>query len=106
MSKFYDDVGFVTSVEDVEHPGKWVEQLRAEKYYGDVLTNVKRTTGSAKVIDDIVVSNRISIVGDPYAYENFHAIRYVKWMGSKWKVDSVEVQYPRLILSLGGVYNE
>lgn len=106
MNKFYDDVGFFTSVEDAEHPGKYVENIRDQKYYGDVLTNVKRTTGSAKVIDDIVVSNRISIVGDPYAYENFHAIRYVKWMGSKWKVDSVEVQYPRLILSLGGVYNE
>ncbi len=106
MNKFYDDVGFFTSVEDAEHPGKYVENIRDQKYYGDVLTNVKRNSGGAKVIDDIVVSNRISIVGDPYAYENFHAIRYVKWMGSKWKVDSVEVQYPRLILSLGGVYNE
>ena len=106
MSKYYDDIGFFTSVEDEEHPGKWVEKLRVEKYYGDVLTNVKRFSGSNKVIDDIVVNNRISIIGDPFAFENFNAIRYAKWMGSKWKVESVEVQYPRLILSLGGVYNE
>lgn len=106
MNKFYDDIGFFTSVEDPEHPAKYVETLRVQKYYGDILQNNKRNGSASKVIDDITVNNRVSILGDPYAYENFHAIRYVKWMGTKWKVDSVEVEYPRLILSLGGVYNE
>jgi hypothetical protein len=30
---------------------------------------------------------------------------YVEFMGTKWKITNVEVQYPRLILSVGGVYN-
>lgn len=106
MNKFYGSVGFFTSVEDSAHPGKYTETIRDQKYYGDVLQNIKRITGGNKVIDDITINNRISILGDPYAYENFHAIRYVEWMGTKWKVDSVDVAYPRLILSLGSVYNE
>lgn len=55
--------------------------------------------------DDINVSNEISILADPYANQNFHAMRYVEFMGAKWKISGVEVQYPRLILSVGGVYN-
>lgn len=106
MNKFYDDVAFATSIEDEEKTGKWGEKIRVEKYFGDVLKNYKRTKEGAKVIDDIEISNQISILADPFAFENFHAIKYVKWMGTKWKVSSVDVQYPRLILSLGGVYNE
>ena len=106
MAKYFGKIGFATSVEDTKHPAKYVETIRAEEYYGDVLENVKRVGSSTKVIDDIVVSNRISILGDPFAYENFHAIKYVEYMGGKWKVESVSVEYPRLILSLGGVYNE
>ena len=105
MTKFYDDIAFSTSYEDENHPGKWVESMRVEKYYGDVTKMYKRAEGS-KVIDDIKINNQISILADPFAFENFHNIKYVKWMGVKWKVDSVDVQYPRLILSIGGIFNE
>ena len=46
-----------------------------------------------------------SIIADPFAYQNFHAMRYIEWMGAKWKITKVNVQSPRLILSVGGVYN-
>ena len=44
-------------------------------------------------------------MADPYAYDHFFAIKYVKWMGAYWKVTNVEVQRPRLKLTVGGVYN-
>ena len=91
MAKFYGPVGYAVT-EEVS-PGKWVENITERLYYGD------------KVNDDINISNEISIVADPYAMENFHLMRYVGFMGSKWKVTSVDVQFPRLILSVGGVYN-
>lgn len=109
MAKFFGEIGFVTTVETV--PGVWQPQLVKRNYYGDIIRNTSRwsamQSGGAidKVNDDITVSNEISIVADPYAYENFHNIIYVEYMGTKWKVSSVNVQQPRLNLSLGGVYN-
>ena len=56
--------------------------------------------------DPIKIGNKISIVMDPYSRDNFSKIRYVKWLGNTLKVTNIDVKYPRLILSLGGVYNE
>ena len=55
--------------------------------------------------DDININNSISIVADPYAYENFHNMRYAILEGVKWKITNVEINRPRLILTIGGVYN-
>ena len=67
---------------------------------------LKKTQTPSTLNDDINVANEISIVADPYANQNFHLMKYVEFMGTKWKITTVEVQYPRLILSIGGVYNE
>lgn len=101
--KWYGEIGFAETVET--RPGVWEEQITKHNYYGDVIRNTRRLQ-TANLNDDINVSNEISILADPYAYQNFHSIRYLEFMGSKWKVTNVEVQYPRLILSLGGVYND
>ena len=101
--RYYGNVGYGNSVET--SPGVWEDQIVLRPYYGDVVRNTRRLQTSEYLNDDISVSNSISIIADAYAYENFFAIRFVEWMGTKWKVDSVEVQRPRLILSLGGVYN-
>ena len=82
-----------------------LEIIKEYQYYGDVIRNTRRLNGASKVNDDITISNQISIVSDPFASNNFHMMRYVTYMGSKWKITEVEVQYPRLILTLGGVYN-
>lgn len=74
-------------------------------YYGDLTHNTRRLQSAEQLNDNINVANEISIVADPFANENFHSMRYVEFMGAKWKVTSVEVQYPRLILTMGGVYN-
>ena len=103
MGRFYGEVGYATTVETA--PGVWEEQIVTRNYYGDVLKLVNKYQSAEKVNDNFVVENRLSIVADPYAYEHFYAIRYVVWLGTKWKISSAEVQRPRLILTLGGVYN-
>ena len=104
MAKFYGEIGFGTSIET--SPGVYEDQVTTRNYYGDLIKNTRRLESSGSVNDDINISNQISIVADPYANENFYAMRYVKFMGAKWKISDVEVQYPRLILTIGGVYNE
>lgn len=75
------------------------------RYYGDLTRNTRRLQSSGNLNDNVTISNQISIVADPFANENFHAMRYAEFMGTKWKIASVEVQYPRLILELGDVFN-
>lgn len=105
MAKFYGQIGFVKTVEDPPDSGVWVEKKIERDYYGDVNRIVRRWDSAQKVNDDISVNNEISILSDPYVTENIPWIKYVVWNCAKWKVSSVEVQYPRLILSVGGVYN-
>lgn len=103
MAKFYGEIGFATLTETA--PGVWKEQIAKHKYFGDLLQNSRRLQSADQLNDNINVTNEISIVADPYANSNFHSMRYVEFMGTKWKVSNVKVQYPRLILTLGGVYN-
>ena len=102
MAKFYGAIGFAVTEES--SPGVYKETIEERNYYGDLIRNTRRLQTSDKLNDDINVANEISIISDPYANQNFHSIRYVEFMGSKWKVSSVEVSYPRLILTLGGLH--
>lgn len=101
--KYYGTIGFAYTKE-VES-GIWEEQISERKYYGDVIRNNRRYETTDQLNDNITINNTISIIADPYAYDHFFAIRYLSWMGSLWKITNVEVQRPRLILTIGGVYN-
>lgn len=103
MAKFYGAIGFAETVESV--PGVWEEKIVERNYFGDLIRNTRRLQSSDQLNDDINISNEISIVADPYVCQNIYVMRYVSFMGARWKVSNVEVQYPRLILTLGGVYN-
>lgn len=103
MARFCGIIGYVLTVET--EPGIYEEQVIENEYFGDVIRNSRRLQTTTKVNDDINVSNQISIIADPFANNNFHAMKYVEYMGAKWKITDVEVQYPRLILTVGGVYN-
>lgn len=103
MAKWYGKVGYAEMVES--EPGIWEEQLIELPYFGDSIRNTRLLSNSGHVNDDINVGNQISIVADPYANQNFHMMRYVEFMGSNWKIANVDVQYPRLILTIGEVYN-
>lgn len=104
MAKFYGAIGFEGTTET--KPGIWTEEIIERFYYGDLLKNYRRLDSGESINDNVTISNQVSIIADPYAIQNFHSIRYVAFMGIKWKVTSVDVEYPRLILSLGGVYND
>ena len=103
MAKFFGAIGYAITEET--NPGVHVEQIRERRYYGDLVRNTRRLQSSGQLNDDVNVANEISIVSDPFANENFYSMRYVEFMGTKWKITNVEVQYPRLILTTGGVYN-
>lgn len=101
--KWFGAIGYAEQVET--KPGVWKEGITEREYFGDMTRSVRRLQSTDQLNDNIDISNEISIVSDPYANENFHSMRYATYMGTKWKITSVEVQYPRLILSLGGLYN-
>lgn len=103
MAKWFGAIGYGMMVETA--PSSYREVIEERKYYGTLNRNVKRTETGEGLNDDVTVSNELSIVADQFAYQNFHCIRYVEFMGAKWKVTSVSVDAPRLILSFGGVYN-
>lgn len=103
MAKFYGKIGYSKTEETA--PGVWTEVITERYYSGDVLRNTRRWQSGTSVNDNLEVNNQISIVADPYANENFFSMKYVEWMNSLWKITNVEVQYPRLLLTIGGVYN-
>ncbi len=105
MSRFFGPIGFVMSMEVPEGSGIWKDVVTEKNYRGEISKNTKRWDNSQYLNDDLNISNTISIVADPYASNNLFGIRYVKWLGSYWKIISAEVQSPRIVLSLGGVYN-
>jgi len=103
MTKFYGTVGYAESVET--SPGVWTDKITERLYYGDLIKHTRRLQSSENLNDNINISNDISILADPYAVNNFHSIKYITFMGTNWKVTNVDVQFPRLILTLGGIYN-
>lgn len=103
MAKFCGLIGYATS--EKTSPGVWEDKIIERKHKGDVLQNVRRLETSDTLNDDINISNKVSIVADPYAKQNFHSMKYVEFMGTRWKITNVEVQFPRLILTIGGEYN-
>ena len=108
MPKFYGPVGYIETVKDENSPDVWVEKPVERFYKGDLMKNFRNLTKSSEgeLNDDVTLSNQISITANPYALSHMADMRYVKWMGTAWKVTGVDASnYPRLILSIGGVYN-
>lgn len=108
MARFYGEIGFLRMVEEdpENRPGIWVEKLTKRKYYGDVLSNSRRWDQNGNFNDNLVINNRISIVADAFVRENLGAMKYVRWQGVNWKITNAEIQYPRIILTIGGEYHE
>ena len=104
MAKWYGKVGYSETVET--SPGVWTPRDTVREYYGDVIRNTtKWTVNSDSTNDNLTVNSQISIVADPFANNKFHSMKWIEFMGARWKVASVEPQPPRLLLTLGGVWN-
>lgn len=102
--KFYGNIGFFDGSKEIK-PGVFKPVIVERLYSGNVNWNNRHFQPSENQNDDIRLNNQISILSDLYSQENFSSIRYVVWNGVKWRVTNVEVNYPRLILTIGGVYN-
>jgi hypothetical protein len=103
MSKFFGQIGFALSVDDGY--GVWKDEITERTYKGDIVRNTRRWERSEYLNDDLAITNNISVVADSFCIENLSVMKYVKWRGSYWKITNVEIQEPRIILTLGGVYN-
>lgn len=103
MAKYSGKVGYIETVET--KPGVWKPVETVRPHIGDWVRNTGSFQTSGGVNDNIDLSNELSIVADPFANEKFYAIRYIEYMGVKWKVTKVQIKRPRLILTIGGVYN-
>ena len=104
MAKFSGYIGYAELVETSS--GIWEEQITEHKHYGELVRNTSRLSTSQNLNDNVDITSEISIMSDTYAIKNYCSMRYIEYMGAKWKIKSVEPKYPRLILTIGGAYNE
>ena len=106
MNRFSGKVGFVTPQKSETNRGIVKEIAIERTYYGDIVDTKARWSGSQDgVNDNVALSCKISIIADPFAYQHIPNIKYVEYMGALWKVTDITIQSPRLILSVGGVWN-
>lgn len=102
--KFSGKVGFF--INDSETDLDVYEPNIVERtYVGDITRNFRKFQQTENQNDNLVLNDQISILSDLYALQNWPSIRYILWNGVKWKVNTVEVKYPRLVLEIGGVWN-
>ena len=104
MGKYCGTIGYGESKETV--PGVWKMEITERTVYGDVFRDSRRLEKNENLNDNISVATKISFLADPYANQNFHLIKFASYMGTLWKVVLAEPEFPRLILTLGGVYND
>lgn len=107
MAKYFGMIGFAITLEtDPEnHPGVYEEVITEKPYYGDVNSINRRWEKGDNLNDDLNVRNEISVLSDQFAIENFSRMRYLTWLGAKWKITDAKVEFPRVALTIGGVYN-
>lgn len=103
MAKWCGKIGYVEYKE--VKPGIYDEQITERTYFGDVISDRRNRQSSGEVNDNINIANVFSIVADPFANQNCSSMAYIEYMGAKWKITNIEVQFPRLLLTVGGVYN-
>ena len=104
MGRFYGQIGFLLTEETFEGSGIWAEKIVERPYYGDVLKHRMNWRSGEQLNDNITLNNDFSILADTYAYQQIGAMRYVKWNNVYWSISSAEVEYPRIRLTIGGVY--
>jgi len=110
MAKFYGIIGFSIleerpSGEEGVNTGIYEETVVEKNYRGDILRNARRWEQSENLNDNLTINNTFSIIADSFALQNYQAMKYMTWSGSSWKITNIEIQRPRIIITVGGVYN-
>lgn len=104
MAKYYGKIGYAIRQETA--PSVWEEKIVTKNFCGEQLNTKSKWQTSSHLNDNITITTQLSIVADPFAMQNFYNMRYAEYLGCKWKIEAVEIAYPRLILTIGGVYND
>lgn len=105
MAKYYGKIGYAVSMEYPEDSGIWVDRVIERHHKGDVLQNYKKWQNASQVNDNFSITNQISIVADSFATANIAKMKYLILEGTAWKIVNAEIQRPRIVITLGGVYN-
>lgn len=107
MAKIHGKIGYsVDNLTSETSPGVWTDQIIEREFYGELTHRSYRLqTPGDNVNDDVTIENQISIVADTFAKGHINCMRYIYYLGVKWRISNVEIQFPRLTLTLGGVYN-
>lgn len=103
MARYSGEIGY--GVPTMTSPGVYDDLITERHYYGDVRQSFNKFRGSDSVNENARLQNIIEILADEYVWSNIDQIRYVKWNGIRWKVSGIEVKRPRLVLTVGEVYN-
>ena len=105
--RFAGKIGYVRTVRDQIDDDIWKTETVEKLVYGDVLRDTRNNEKSNYINVNFTISHQFSIVADDYAYHNLQYIKYVEYLGVKWRVTSVDaLPRPRLVLSVNGVYND
>lgn len=102
MARWYGEIGYAETMET--SPGVWEEVVIPRMYTGDMNSLSRAVRNSGGINDNVEIGMELSVVSDPYALSNFSNMRYAEYLGTRWKIRNVSVQYPRLVLSLGEEY--
>lgn len=103
MSRFYGKIGFISTIES--EPGIWTDEIIERRYRGEIKKDFYKWSSSEHLNDNVNISNAVSVIADTYMYDNIYAMKYIHLGGALWKITDIEIQRPRLILSIGGLYN-
>lgn len=103
MAKYYGVIGY--AIQKETSPGVWEDTIIEKNYRGDVILNQQRWQPTERVNDNFNIDNSISIIADPFAYANCGLVKYIVWQGQKWKIQSLSINRPRIVLQIGGLYN-
>jgi len=103
MAKFHGTIGYIRTEETA--PGVFTEVVTERAYTGDIIRNSRRFEGGQNMNETLTVNNRFSVIADEFAFGNYPTMRYISWNGVKWEIMSFEVDHPRIIITVGGIYN-
>ena len=105
MAKYSGMLGYVMPAKE-DPPGIWKPSAVVEKLgRGDLFGQTINNEDVGGLSDGITVNNQLSIIMDPFVYRNLESLKYVILYGTRWEIQSLSINRPRVILTLGGVYN-
>lgn len=103
MAKFYGAIGY--SIITETSPGVWIDEVVERNYTGDEIKAKRIWQPSENVNPNFTISDSISIVADEFMLANMQMMKYVRWRGAVWSINSISIDRPRMVLAIGGLFN-